>query len=285
MSSKTVAVFPIASALSKALEFGKAVSSWRTETDIQKRWLELLNTLHKDFGLFSEQELKSMATYNCNEINAWLKENGFDIQLDFSAPDFGVASIMNVLVKWSKLGTKDKRAIDDQWYPIVFMEDGVDFTSVPGYEHTIAHIPCENGDVVHMCVADRSDLEHLDLLEKVQFLSEGQKNWDYEGLYFPMVSLDQEVDISFFVGMNFDGEETSFRIGQALQQTKFRMNHEGARAESAAAFVMECFCASEPSPPLHIDAPFYVWMTRPGMTVPYFAAFIDKEDWKEPESL
>jgi hypothetical protein len=81
------------------------------------------------------------------------------------------------------------------------------------------------------------------------------------------------------------GRVGSYRIKQAKQQTKFKMNHIGAKAESAAAFGFAFECCSMPKPDLVIDKPFYAWMTRKGLDVPYFAGYIDTSDWKDPGEL
>jgi hypothetical protein len=140
-------------------------------------------------------------------------------------------------------------------------------------------------------VAD-SKLEGLDLLEKCKGISDkGGESYKWGGLVFPMVDLDQEVDIEFFLEMFFAGTGTKtgdkgyYKIKQAKQQTKFKMNHIGAKAESAAAFGFAFECVSMPKPDLVINKPFYAWMTRKGLDVPYFAGYIDTSDWKDPGEL
>jgi hypothetical protein len=108
---------------------------------------------------------------------------------------------------------------------------------------------------------------------------------------FPFVDHNAEVDISFFVDMWFKGVGVrtgtigKYKVIEAKQQTKFAMNHIGAKAESAAAFAfaLECIMASEPA--LVLNNTFYVWMTRDGMSAPYFAGCIDESDWKDPGEL
>ena len=34
-----------------------------------------------------------------------------------------------------------------------------------------------------------------------------------------------------------------------------------------------------------IDKPFYLWIERPGMSIPLFTAYIDPIDWKKPDTL
>lgn len=73
-----------------------------------------------------------------------------------------------------------------------------------------------------------------------------------------------------------------YRIRQALQETRFQMNEKGARAQSAVAIEICVKCIQQPTPTFDITEPFYIWIERPGMSVPLFAAYVDQVDWKEP---
>jgi hypothetical protein len=76
----------------------------------------------------------------------------------------------------------------------------------------------------------------------------------------------------------------NFYIGQALQQTKFRMNEKGAKVESAVAMSLNRGMAVEPEPYV-IDRPFVLWIERPGMAIPFFAAVLCEDVWREPKEL
>lgn len=298
MSNKSITstVFPIVRALQRGREFGKAETDWIARgpgAEMQRRYIPLLTTLENQLHLFSPEELKAIASDDADVINFWLKKHGFNIELEaFSDPDdFGTASIMSVLVNWEKPGTATWLEVDGEAYRAARLEDNLGFTKVTGYDHPIAHITADNGDMVHLTIADKSDLSGLDLLEKVKSLGEkGEVIRDFGGLVFPMVDLNQNVDIEFFLEMAFQGTGASGRKGllkikQAMQQTKFKMNHIGAKAESAAAFGFgfeSCFIAK---PDHTINKPFYAWMTRDGLDVPYFAGYIDSSDWKDPGEL
>lgn len=302
MSSHTSAIFPIVSALATARDFGKAETDWRPNgpgAEEQSRYLPLLKILGEQTSKFSEEELRSIAADNAPAINSWLKENGFDIELQpFEDPnDFGVASIMSVLVSWKTAGVPAWVLHDGKEYDAARLERDVYFLKTEdsehgiAYEHNIACIHCENGDKVYLTTADQPELTGLDLLEKVHGLSSrGRPCHDYEAVLFPQVLLDQEVDISFFKGMWFAGtgaagDHGTLRVKEAKQQTKFKMNHKGAKAESAAAFGMAFECCFMPKPDLIIDKPFYVWMVRDGLDRPYFAGYIDTSDWKNPGEI
>lgn len=288
--SRTVAVYPIVAGLGQAYATGNALTPWFPTNRDQQRYLENLAKWEKELGSFSPEELETIASHDADEINAFLKAKGFDIQLQpfEEEDDYGTASVMKVLAKWLTPGTEADIHVDGKYYAGVNLEDDISFTQTPGYPNPVVHIHTESGDVVHMTVADDVSLEGLDLLAKTMLLTEGNRIFNFGDVTFPMVDHDSEVDISFFKEMFFKGEGKTGRVGkfkviEAKQQTKFQMNHLGAKAESAAAFSMGLECMR--SPGLVIDKPFYVWMTRKGLTAPYFAGCIDSSDWKNPGSL
>jgi hypothetical protein len=292
--SVTSAVFPIVRALQRATEFGKAETGWTSKgpgAKMQERYIPLLASLEKQLHNFSPEELKAIASDDVDVINFWLKKHGFNIELGpFQDPEsFGVASIMTVLVKWVTEGTETELEVGGKTYKAARLEDNISFSPVG--DNTAVHIQTQNGDEVHLVIADDPTLEGLDLLEHCKGISDNRgESYKHGGVVFPFIDLDQEVDISHFLGMGFQGTGAQggkgrLAIMQAKQQTKFKMNHLGAKAESAAAFEMALECAFMPKPDLVIDKPFYAWMTRKGLDVPYFAGYIDTSDWKDPGEI
>ena len=241
--------------------------------------------------------MKYLASFSHEELNAWLKDNGFDIQLEpFKRPtDFGAGSIQDVKVSWVVAGQENQVKNGKKEYPAVklstkYGQNEVRFGRSKSYPNTIAEIVTANGDVVSMTVADDESLEHTDLLVKVSGLTVNTRE-NFENIVFPMIDLDDKPDIGWLKGLSFqgvsdvDGGAGTFEISQALQQTMFKMNLEGARVKSAVVVGVTRACVSMPPPEFRIDKPFYFWITRPGMTLPYFAAYLDKDCWKDPGSL
>jgi hypothetical protein len=109
----------------------------------------------------------------------------------------------------------------------------------------------------------------------------------FGGLRFPMVDLNQQVDINWLKKMSTYALGETWEISQAKQQTKLRMNHLGARAQSAVAIGgMMITSVRPPDPPdLVIDRPFMVWFERAGLNRPLFSGHITPDDWKEPADL
>jgi hypothetical protein len=141
-----------------------------------------------------------------------------------------------------------------------------------------------------MTLADKPR-QSFALLQHVNQLRGAVKNGSsayFDELLFPMVDIDQKPDIRWLLNLKNQAKTNSYYIRQALQETRFQMNEEGAAAQSAVAmeFATEG-SAMIPQEPriLKIDKPFYLWIERPGMKMPLFTAYIDTTTWKAPTHL
>jgi hypothetical protein len=215
-----------------------------------------------------------------------------------------IASILNIALEWEHEGTKttfnescleyeDGTSINvplDKEFPAVKFskEEGQNFkvykvttagTPLSNNHNKILEIKAKNGDWVYMMVdwfmygsgwgmGGFNPFKSFYLLNAITMwqasvISENEIT-DYDEAIFPMVNIGYEVV-------------------QALQQTKFQMNEKGAKIISAAAMnIFECTACCEPKPKkaLKFDDSFYLWIVRPGMKTPIFAAYIDTDAWK-----
>src|SRR3989338_8764552 len=289
--SKTCVTYPIVAALKKAEEFVKPVKNWRGSSFTCDRFLrDFLGRCCREISRIPE--IESIASKSADEINKFLADKGFDIQLNpFSSQEFGVASVLDMLVEWAEKGeaTSVTRRNTHDAYPAVRIARGsyVDFLETKGHNHAIARLRTKSGDFVHMTILDYlpDNSGSFKLVEIAEELSEGDKSDNLiGGVVFPMVSLNQQVDISWLIGLRTTGaNELSAIITQALQQTKLRMNEEGARAQSAVALGVLRGCL--PTYDYVIDWPFLFWITRPGISKPLFVAYVTEDDWKNPGDI
>ncbi len=124
----------------------------------------------------------------------------------------------------------------------------------------------------------------FDLIAKAQQLAGGKRpGREFGGLVFPMVDLDQKIDIAWLIGLytcRDDGQPA--RVLQALQQIKLRMNELGARAESAAAIEI---AKGMPQPDHVINRPFLIWFERDSLSRPLFVGHITPGDWRNPGNV
>ena len=297
--SKTMVVAPIMGAIVGTEEILGKNRKWNAVNDTQREFLNKYFATRAELSGYSKEELRHWVSWVAEELNKILKEEGFDIQLqDFEPNEFGVVSILDVLVEWLVKGTEDHLVFKGTEYPAVRMENTAEvdneykvlFESLTSTQHPlcpIALVHTQSGDKVYMTVADRA-AEGFDLTNRInEIRTTLQRGEHYDYLKFPMVDLNQQVDIAWLMGMNTTDENTGNPaiISQALQQTKFKMNQFGARVKSAVAIGV--VITSVPPPPrgLEIDRPFFLWIEREGITVPVMYAYLDQEDWKDPGNL
>lgn len=147
---------------------------------------------------------------------------------------------------------------------------------------SIANTPLQGFDLLNKVSSLRAFLPAMSWIHGPAFSSPCIQDVTaaFGGLQFPMVNIQQKVDISWLTDMSYD----TSKIKEALQETHFQMNEKGAAAQSAATVALVT-CIAPPKPLFTIDKPFYLWIERPGMSIPLFTAYIDQSDWKMPGKL
>lgn len=297
--SKTMVMSPIVAALVKSEDMLGKDRVWRAVNKSQEEFLSKFFAKRGELVNFSESELRSWASLVASELNATLEKEGFDIRLDdFAEGEFGVVSILDVLTEWLKEGAKTKVLFDNKEYPAVKLDRTAKINEVSmelfsaflldEYHFPIASVVTKSGDKVWMTVADNA-LESFELISRIENLrksiDEHSTKTHFSRLVFPMVDLNQKVDIGWLIGM-LTASKTGldFKVSQALQQTKFKMNQFGARVKSAVAITIRATSAIIRKDMI-IDQPFYLWIEKNGISYPIMYAYIDKTDWKDPENL
>lgn len=285
----TVVIWPIIAALVKAAFFlGVGPLEWHAVNQQQQNFLDHYFVKRKELNEFSSKEIRSWASKSDLFLNTILKKEGFSIQLKpFSSPnEFGVVSILDVYVEWIKEGEISTITFQEKNYPSVTIKQDFSVFSSPRHVHPIAAIktkpkgwwPFKSQDVVWMTVANKP-LSGFKLLDRIhEIRRQLAKKDNYTFVTFPMVDLNQEENVSWLCGMTIKGSI----LTQALQQTRFKMNELGARAKSAVAIALFRSALEEG---VVIDRPFYIWIERPGVSEPIFAAYITENFWKNPGSL
>jgi hypothetical protein len=288
--SNTMVIYPIVTAMVRAEEIIGPERVWQAVNSIQALFLSEFFAPCRQEGL-SIAEIESIASFTADDINRFLRERGFRIQLapfrsGGNGKEFGVASVLDLLVDWFKPGTETTvRGQDGNVYPAAHLEGaGSSFHQAAHHRYPVAQLQTTSGDLVYMTRLDSAPAD-FELLQYAQQLSGSlQPIYDYRGVVFPMVDLKQEVDISWLLDLKTTSAEGELvKIVQALQETHLAMNPEGARAKSAA--VLEMTMGFEPEPDLVIDGPFLVWFQRPGLTKPLCVGYITEADWKNPGEI
>jgi len=289
--SKTQCVYPQVDCLVAAEKIIGKNREWYPVNEEQKDFInKIFDKCRQEVGGMSE--LESIASWHTPEINNFLKEKGFDIELkEFQPGEFGTASVLDVLVKWECEGKHIKwvSAKNKEFDAAKMPNETVDYFTAEGHNYPIAKLLTQdNMYSVYMTMLD-NEPEQLDLMNIAAKLQGSlEPNDDYESLIFPCVDLDEKVDISWLLKMQTsDDTGNSYEISQAVQQTKLRMNEKGARAESAAAVGISITSAIAPinKPDYIIDKPFLVWFDKPGLSQPLISGYMAEDVWDRPESL
>jgi hypothetical protein len=309
--STTVCVAPIMAALAGTGDILGEGRLWRPQNRSQERILELLkmrSSLDSFFdkeaeGEVGHRELRYWVDWVAERLNRILREEGFSIQLeDFKEGEFGVVSILDVLVEWFVQGGEDKIFVGDVAYPAVRMNsegmvDGQHMSLVEvmqsfNHPEPIGMMHTKSGDRVYMAKsrASSSSPRGFDLYTRVGGIQDGisTRIGGWAGMIFPMVDINDQPDISWLKGLwTTTDDHAKAEISQAFQQTKFKMNQFGARVKSAVAISAMLMTAMPPEDPpwLVIDEPFYLWIERPGVPFPVVAMHVDYSDWKDPGDL
>lgn len=281
MKTKTEAIWPILGCLAKAQEFLKTQEEYVCENNLQEEFLKVFWRWKADLD---KVPVESRADFSVNPINAWLKERGFDIRLDpVCSPEFAVASILDALLEWKEEGSSCKvKDFTGKLYDGVRMDSGYQILYSPEVGKYL-QVYTKTGEEVNMAVCDPAGrLDNFGLTRLAMEINDTMIPDSFSPSYvsFPMIDCDEKPDISFLKGLSIEG----FRIGEALQQTRFRMNEKGARAQSAVAMGFRCLCMIQPTS-FEIDSPFLLWINSPKTIYPIFAGFFMTETWKQPKDL
>ncbi|HEY0754400.1 MAG TPA: hypothetical protein VGD98_10590 [Ktedonobacteraceae bacterium] len=291
--SNTTVVYPIVTALVKAEEIIGSQRAWQSANHTQELFLqELFVPYREESG--SIAEIESIAAFTADDINRFLRERGFSVKLkpfqqDGHGREFGVASVLDLLVSWLRPGTETTlTGQDKREYPAAHLpKAGCSFSQAEGHQYPIARLSTNSSTAVYLTRLDQPARD-FELLNLARHLASSLKPiYDYDGVILPMVDLTQEVDISWLIDLSTsDKAGRSVKIAQAIQETHLALNPKGARAKSGVAMGVRVGAAMMlPKPDLLIDGPFLIWFERPELSVPLFVGYITEADWKNPGEL
>jgi hypothetical protein len=280
--SETVVGAPIVGALVEAERFIGSGRGWVATNPDQEAFLRVFFATRADLELLSAEELRSWASGDATELNAVLEREGFAIRIPALGPsEFGVLSILDVLVEFVREGERATVTYEGMTYPAVRLAAaGIVIPAGVDHDEPVVLLATTSGDRICMTVADRPR-SGFDLLARIEVLRAGLGAIDAPAgsVVFPMVDLSQEEELGWLVGMHTDGDDP-YAVSHGAQQTKFRMDTRGARVESAAVVAVRVMAAIPRD--LVIDRPFFCWVERDGVRAPILAAYVDREHWADP---
>ena len=105
---------------------------------------------------------------------------------------------------------------------------------------------------------------------------------EFAEIHFPIVEIKELSDINWLINIEHMSANGTSKISQAIQQIYFKMNENNAIARIAetSGKLTETCRMSESKSVLIFDKPFLLWIERPGMRIPLFAAYVDSTSWK-----
>ncbi|OGY42527.1 MAG: hypothetical protein A2Y82_04155 [Candidatus Buchananbacteria bacterium RBG_13_36_9] len=284
--SKSATVYTLMAALLKAEDILGKDRKWQDKNPSQEKLVSRFLPFMPEARTI--KEIESISGRSAKQINDFLAKHDFSIMLkDFAPNEFGVAAVLDLLVKWLAAGKKVQiKGADKKQYPGVYLKEGVRILNAYGnHNGPIARIRTKSDDEVFMTMIDKVP-DGLDLIEFAsKLISQFHYNDDHEGLHFPMIDFKNQPDISWLLGLaTTDSTGRHAWISQAKQETKLRMNEIGARVQDAVALgVMRGI--SRPKTPLIINRPFLCIFTRPGLKMPLAVFHLEPDCWKDPGGL
>lgn len=226
-------------------------------------------------------EMQSKAADNAAEINAWLRQKGFSIQLPPEGHLF-LASILELMVKWLSRGTESrvkgfkavklKKDVAQVFFDVNMRDD-----------QYIVEIATQSADRAYMFIPDEVPQTEWEVVKMIVNLirtinsgrvSPSQK---FEGVVFPEVDLDTEPDVSWVEGMSANGNDGKpLIVTSCKEQVKLKLDCDGASIKAAAAMGM--MRGLGPVPYI-VDRPFLFWVTRPGLSDPIIWSYLAQDSW------
>jgi hypothetical protein len=226
--SFTATMLPILSVIAIAQE-QLELKRWIPINQQQTAFLNNYYSKKQELESLTEQELTSCISPDISKVNSFLREHGFTIQLnDTGNGGLAIASILDIALTWKIPGIKTVVANDtSKEFPAVSMKVGYSLYGTGKAEETVVAVHCQNNDTVYMSLADkpREGFELLAHIEALSRISRRNVTNEFSDILFPMVSIDQQVDISWLCGLT---NQENWFIDQALQQTRFQMDEKGA---------------------------------------------------------
>jgi len=278
-----VCLHPIISALNNAKTYLDTKNNWTGTNDIANAFFnKFFHT--DDLHLLSENELKNKISENHEEINKFIKDNGFNYSIDPLNPgEFATCSILSVLVEWLKAANSTVNENELGSYDSIEFEDN--FTVFKSKNEYLLKLNTKSLDSVYIKKLNSKEKEmEFNDVSLVKYCNKLQSNFDEEVYNFssavmPKLSLSYETDLEYLDNSILYRDNDEFKLKKSKQITKFDLDENGAKVESMYVGVITA-CSFRQPQILNIDDDFVIFITRNGLNIPYFSGIITKENFK-----
>lgn len=192
--SRAFSLTTLVGALEATAEISGAPPAWAAHNDLQRELMRH-DGAYRD-ALPGLPELRYWAKRTAQELNAILRDEGFDIQLTPWQPSndrFGTLSIIDIAVLWPLVGTI---APEIDGHPAFRLGEGAIATCsvVKGHDHPIVRLFTQTDDTVCIAIHDEP-AGPFELVAAVARLraAEPLEPRAYAGVVLPMVELQAHV--------------------------------------------------------------------------------------------
>ncbi|MFA5927563.1 MAG: hypothetical protein WCT32_03460 [Patescibacteria group bacterium] len=258
---------------------GMDPAKWAGAPGRQANFLGMYGRGRGDLGKIKEIVCAAGSVAEANET---LRKAGFpDVQLQ-PAAGFATVAILKWQSEWTIKGAKTAlKAENGESYDGVRMDAKAVKFYVAG-DQVVAEIPVRNGDFVYITEAGATAkplVESAKIHNALQPLADG----GFTGLIFPKFEIRTRLDHTWMLGINNkDRHGEPVQIQQAVQEVRFSLDENGAKAESASA--MQMGKGLSVSKTLTIDGPALAWVYRPGLRYQIVAGWANYDSWSKPGS-
>ena len=193
-----------------------------------------------------------------------------------------IASKLDLFLKWLQKGGKTDVKYGASRFKAVDLGRGISIMRHKDFG-LVAKVKTRNGDTVYMTIPKskpRDGFETLDMARKVMTGgSSAGGTLGYSQVVFPMIDLDAKPDISWLEGMS-DPDWNKWKIDEAKQETKIKMDEVGARVREAVAIHAMTKGIHHAPRKFIINKPFLFAVHRNGLKEPFFSAYLSLDGWQ-----
>lgn len=248
----------------------------------QERLIQLIANPLKQLKIDGVTE-KSIGSWDANDLNRFLKENGFDIQLTpwhVDRKTVGAASVFAQTVAWVEPGTVFSfRVKNEQKVQGVRMHSSTETFSVyldkrdqPAVVrlNTLNAVKDTDGAVIGReevylmpCTAQVAGWDLHDTTNYIQDVVAWNRTGKFDYLMFPAAKGVVKPDLSWLHGMELQDSSNTWWITQALQEVQFYIDEKGAGGKVGTAMAATRSISNN----FIIDTPYVMWFKHSGLTV------------------
>lgn len=259
--------------------------AWLPANPTQEQLVKYFQQYRSGLRLLHGLEGRVATSYR--KLNQFLEDRGFD-PLFQPFNGLGVASVIDMTVEWILKGMDGMITHQGsmQAYPAFELSaEAVEMFDVDGFKHPLARLKTTTGDNLWLMKADQpsSGMDLVVMAHKIiDSAREVHTEWT-NGVMIPKLDISVQPDMGWIIGLGTQGRRGHFRVEQAFQQVRIRVNEFGARCKVASGLASEsCRVATSPDGIYQMNEAFAGFFTQKDSDLPIAAFWTDVDTWVEP---